>query len=98
MVKLSQLNHLVGKINMQEAGQEIWDENPKAFSVMGILLAVRKKQKKTGLKQGGQFNELRRRRQEEGRREVGAGGTPNKQKKQRTYLMYSKKFKEQFVL
>ena len=47
MVKLSQLNHLVGKINMQEAVQEIWDENPKAFSVMGILLAVRKKQKKS---------------------------------------------------
>ena len=47
MVKLSQLNHLVGKINMQEAVQEIWDENPKAFSVMGILLAVRKEQKKS---------------------------------------------------
>lgn len=46
MVKLSQLNHLVGKTNMQEAVQEIWDENPKAFSVMGILLAVRKEQKR----------------------------------------------------
>lgn len=47
MVKLSQLNHLVGKINMRKAVQEIWDENPKAFSVMGILLAVRKEQKKS---------------------------------------------------
>lgn len=47
MVKLCQLNHLVGKINMRKAVQEIWDENPKAFSVMGILLAVRKEQKKS---------------------------------------------------
>lgn len=47
MVKLSQLNHLVGKINMRKAVQEIWAENPKAFSVMGILLAVRKEQKKS---------------------------------------------------
>lgn len=47
MVKLNQLNHLVGKIDMRKAVQEIWDENSKAFSAMGILLAVRKKQKKS---------------------------------------------------
>ena len=47
MVKLNQLNHLVGKIDMRKAVQEIWDENSKAFSAMGILLAVRKAQKKS---------------------------------------------------
>lgn len=47
MVKLNQLNHLVGKIDMRKAVQEIWDENPKAFEAMGILLAVRKDQKKS---------------------------------------------------
>lgn len=47
MVKLNQLNHLVGKIDMRKAVQEIWDENPKAFAAMGILLAVRKDQKKS---------------------------------------------------
>ena len=47
MVKLNQLNYLVGKKDMRKAVQEIWDENPNAFSIMGILLAVRKKQKKS---------------------------------------------------
>ena len=45
MVKLNQLNYLVGKKDMRKAVQEIWDENPNAFSIMGILLAVRKNKK-----------------------------------------------------
>ena len=54
MVKLNQLNYLVGKKDMRKAVQEIWDENPNAFSIMGILLAVRKKQKKYAWNTDGQ--------------------------------------------
>lgn len=45
-VKLHQLNHLVGREDMENAVQEVWDENPKAFEAMGILVAVRKEANK----------------------------------------------------
>ena len=40
-LKLCQLNHLLGREDLKNAIQEIWDENEKAFSVLGILVAVR---------------------------------------------------------
>ena len=40
-IKLNQLNYLVGKDNMEEAVCRLWDENPKVFSVLDILIAVR---------------------------------------------------------
>lgn len=45
-MKLNQLNYLIGKPDMDAAIRELWEENPKAFSVMDILIAVRKKDKK----------------------------------------------------
>lgn len=45
-LRLAQLNYLVGQKDMRKAVEKLWDENPKVFSVMGILVAVRKKQRK----------------------------------------------------
>lgn len=45
-LRLTQLNYLVGQKDMRKAVEEVWEENPKVFSVMGILVAVRKKQNK----------------------------------------------------
>lgn len=44
-IKLNQLNYLIGKENLGEAIQELFDENPKVFQVLGILIAVRKNKK-----------------------------------------------------
>lgn len=41
-IKLNQLNYLVGKENLKEAVTELYEENPKAFEVLDILIAVRK--------------------------------------------------------
>ena len=45
-IKLNQLNYLIGKEDIDEAIDELWAENPKAFDVMDILIAVRKGDKK----------------------------------------------------
>lgn len=45
-IKLNQLNYLIGKEDMKGAVNAIWHENPKAFDVLDILIAVRKKEKK----------------------------------------------------
>ena len=45
-VKLNQLNYLLGKDDLRSAVQQVFDENPKAFDVLDILVAVRKKDKK----------------------------------------------------
>jgi type II restriction enzyme len=44
-IKLNQLNYLIGKENLGEAVQELFDENPKVFEVLDILIAIRKKKK-----------------------------------------------------
>lgn len=44
-IKLNQLNYLIGKENLSEAIQELFDENPKVFEVLDILIAVRKNKK-----------------------------------------------------
>jgi type II restriction enzyme len=44
-IKLNQLNYLIGKENLGEAIQELFDENPKVFEVLDILIAVRKNKK-----------------------------------------------------
>lgn len=41
-IKLNQLNYLIGKENLKEAIRELYDENPKAFEVLDILIAIRK--------------------------------------------------------
>ena len=45
-VKLNQLNYLLGKDNLHAAVELVYNENPKAFEVLAILVAVRKKDKK----------------------------------------------------
>lgn len=45
MVKLNQLNYLIGKENIQEAVCDIYNENPKSFEILDILIAVRKSKK-----------------------------------------------------
>lgn len=44
-IKLNQLNYLIGKENLGQAVQELFDENPKVFEVLDILIAVRKNKK-----------------------------------------------------
>src|SRR5690606_41433644 len=44
-IKLNQLNYLIGKENLNEAVKELYDENPKVFEVLDILIAIRKNKK-----------------------------------------------------
>ena len=44
-MKLNQLNYLIGKENLREAVEEIFNENKNAFQVLGILIAVRDRKK-----------------------------------------------------
>ncbi len=41
-IKLNQLNYLIGKENLKEAVEELFQENPKVFEVLDILIAIRK--------------------------------------------------------
>lgn len=41
-IKLNQLNYLVGKVDIRAAVAELYAENPKAFEVLDILIAIRK--------------------------------------------------------
>ena len=45
-LKLNQLNYLIGHENIQDAVKEIFEENPKTFEVLDILIATRGKDKK----------------------------------------------------
>ena len=40
-MKLNQLNYLIGQEDLDGAICRLWDENPKVFSVMDILIAIR---------------------------------------------------------
>ena len=39
-IKLNQLNYLIGQEDMAAAVKRLWDENPKVFSVLDVLIAV----------------------------------------------------------
>lgn len=41
-IKLNQLNYLIGKADIKAAVKELYEENPKAFEVLDILIAIRK--------------------------------------------------------
>lgn len=41
-IKLNQLNYLIGKADIKAAVIELYEENPKAFEVLDILIAIRK--------------------------------------------------------
>ena len=44
-IKLNQLNYLIGKENLKEAVNELYQENPNVFEVLDILIAIRKNKK-----------------------------------------------------
>ena len=48
-IKLNQLNYLIGQEDMAAAIKHLWDENPKVFSVLDVLIAVRAKDKKKAI-------------------------------------------------
>lgn len=45
-IKLNQLNYLLGKEDLEKAIGDLYQENPKVFEVLDILIAVRKKDNK----------------------------------------------------
>lgn len=52
-IKLNQLNFLIGQEDLDGAIRRLWDENPKVFTILDTLIAVRKKEnKKAVLKDG----------------------------------------------
>ena len=55
-IKLNQLNYLIGQEDMPKAVERLWDENPKVFSVLDILIAVRTKDKKKAIDENGNIN------------------------------------------
>ncbi|SES64064.1 type II restriction endonuclease [Prevotella sp. kh1p2] len=57
-IKLNQLNYLIGQQDMEAAIRKLWDENPKVFSILEILVAVRAKEKKTVITNKGQVQLL----------------------------------------
>lgn len=54
-MKLNTLNYLIGKENLDEAIEDLYNDNPKVFSVLDILLAVRKKDKKMCINEQNDF-------------------------------------------
>ncbi|MDE6652520.1 MAG: type II restriction endonuclease [Paramuribaculum sp.] len=55
-IKLNQLNYLVGQDDMLKAVERLWEENPKVFSVLDILIAVRTKDKKKAIDENGNIH------------------------------------------
>ena len=54
-IKLNQLNYLIGKEDLRSAIKELYEENPKVFEVLDILLAIRTKDKKKTFSADGKF-------------------------------------------
>ena len=52
-IKLNQLNYLIGQQDMVAAVNRLWEENPKVFSVLDILIAVRTKDNKKAIDANG---------------------------------------------
>ena len=59
-IKLNQLNYLIGQEDLNGAIRRLWSENPKVFSIMDILIAVRKKEKKKAILEDGSVKLLSR--------------------------------------
>ncbi len=52
-IKLNQLNYLIGQEDLDGAIRRLWAENPKVFSVMDILIAVRTSDNKKAIIEDG---------------------------------------------
>jgi len=57
-IKLTQLNYLIGKENLKEAVNELYEENPKVFEVLDILIAIRKNKKAKTFNNNGEIVSL----------------------------------------
>lgn len=55
-IKLNQLNYLIGQEDMAAAVARLWEENPKVFSVLDILIAVRTKDRKKSIDENGNIS------------------------------------------
>ena len=58
-IKLNQLNYLIGQKDMRRAVKLLWDENPKVFSVLDILIAVRARDNKKVIDKEGKIQFVR---------------------------------------
>lgn len=52
-IKLNTLNYLIGKIDLEAAVKELWDNDNRVFSILDILIATRKEQNKKYLDETG---------------------------------------------
>jgi len=52
-IKLNQLNYLIGQEDLDGAIRRLWNENPKVFNIMDILIAVRTSDKKKAILEDG---------------------------------------------
>ena len=55
-IKLNQLNYLIGQDDMAKAVKRLWNENPKVFSVLDVLIAVRAKDRKKAIDSTGNIH------------------------------------------
>ena len=52
-IKLNTLNYLIGKNDLESAVKELWDNDKRVFSILEILIATRKEQRKKYLDEMG---------------------------------------------
>lgn len=56
--RLHALNFLIGKDDIREAVHTLWEENPKVFGVLDILIAVRTRDKKLAINREGEVQPI----------------------------------------
>ena len=54
-IKLNQLNYLIGQTDMVGAVERLWEENPKVFTVLDVLIAIRSKDGKKSIDENGKI-------------------------------------------
>ena len=59
-IKLNQLNYLIGQDDLDAAIHRLWEENPKVFSVLDILIAVRTADNKKAILEDGKVELISR--------------------------------------
>lgn len=57
-ISLNTLNYLIGKENLREAVEALWDRDPHVFDVMDILIATRKKDDKKFIDNDGSMHSV----------------------------------------
>lgn len=57
-ISLNMLNFLLGKNNLREAVEALWERDKKVFDVMDVLIATRQKDKKMFFDENGQYRSV----------------------------------------